>query len=128
MNLFLDDVRLPKDVTWIQLPLVDWTIVRSYEEFIKVIAEKGLPKRISYDHDLGVEAMMYYNNHIDENTIDYSQIKEKTGLDCAKWMVGYCLVKQIAHPPYTVHSINSVGAENIRAVINSYNRYIQNEN
>ena len=38
-NLFLDDMRYPKDVKWIELPLVEWTIVRNYKEFGSFVEE-----------------------------------------------------------------------------------------
>jgi len=86
MNIFLDDERCPKDVKWIELPLVKGTIVRSYDEFIKKIKEYGSPKRISFDHDLSddayaevlrgkmlefnydnVKSFQVFNNQLDEN-------------------------------------------------------------
>lgn len=51
-NLFLDDVRKPTDVKWLDLPPVDWVIVRNYENFEKIIRKAGLPSIISFDHDL----------------------------------------------------------------------------
>ena len=56
--LFLDDERYPKQVTWVNLPLVDWVIVRNYNEFVKKIEEDGMPVFISFDHDLADE---HYN-------------------------------------------------------------------
>lgn len=33
-GLFLDDERVPQDVTWIKYPEnVEWVVVRSYDEF-----------------------------------------------------------------------------------------------
>ena len=51
-NLFLDDERFPCKVSWINLPPVQWEIVRNYSQFIQIITERGLPEHISYDHDL----------------------------------------------------------------------------
>ena len=59
-HLFLDDNRHPKDVTWIELPLVEWTVVRSYKEFVKTVEEFGIPATVSFDHDLGDE---HYNEY-----------------------------------------------------------------
>ena len=37
MKLFLDDLRYPKEVKWIDIGLGPWEIVRSYDEFVKFI-------------------------------------------------------------------------------------------
>ena len=56
-NLFLDDFRMPEDTfNYMPLPIyniVDWHIVRSYQAFIDYIQYAGVPKIISFDHDLG---------------------------------------------------------------------------
>ena len=53
-HLFLDDARKPSDVKWIELPLVNWTIVRNYKEFVETIIKNGIPTTISFDHDLSM--------------------------------------------------------------------------
>ena len=53
--LFLDDLRNPKDVIWVNLPEVEWTVVRNYDDFVNTIIDKGVPTRISFDHDLADE-------------------------------------------------------------------------
>ena len=40
-------------------------------------------------------------------------IMENTGLDCAKWLVEYCLDNNTKLPDYIVHSANPAGKENI---------------
>jgi hypothetical protein len=126
-NVFLDDYRNPSDVTWVTLPSVNWMIIRSYDAFVDIITKKGrLPEFVAYDHDL---ADSHYNvfHSIDENgrlTIDYDKFNEKTGYDCAKWLVDYCMEKGIKHPPYTVHSMNPVGAKNIISYVESYNKTV----
>ena len=72
MKLYLDDIRVPDG---------DWVIVRSYNEFISHIKQYGLPEFISFDHDLADE------HYAGEN---YKNFKEKTGLDCARWLLVYC--------------------------------------
>ena len=83
-KIYLDDVRTPvKD---------GWTVVRSYEEFVDKVVELGLNsiEIISFDHDLGDTAMEEYYNNVSPNfTLNYDNIKEKTGLDCAKWLVNF---------------------------------------
>lgn len=125
--LFLDDERSIKNVTWVTLPPGPWDIVRSYDEFVKVIKENGIPKFISFDHDLGVSPATtqsdidLYNTIIHRslqgNEIDYKLIPAKTGYHCAQWLVQYCMDAKFPIPPYTVHSMNPIGAENIRSLM-----------
>jgi hypothetical protein len=115
MYLYLDDVRTPTDDRW--------EVVRNYDEFVAHIRMKGLENYevISLDHDLGDTAMQeYYNNVRDNYTIDYSNIKEKTGLDCAKWLVAESMTKKIPLPQIYVHSANPIGSANMMGYINNY--------
>ena len=84
--LFLDDLRDPSDCLHymddrknvdVSFYRKKWHIVRNYNAFIQWIETNGLPDFISFDHDLA----------------DYStdETKEYTGMDCAKWLVEYCL-------------------------------------
>ncbi len=116
-NLFLDDIRVPEDVTWIKLPKVEWHIVRNYEEFIHMILTKGIPTFVAYDHDLSDQ---HYTSN--QNEINYNKFREKTGYECAQFLVNQCMNKAIKHPRFAVHSMNPVGRQNIVSYINSYNR------
>lgn len=83
--IYLDDVRTPVNGN-------DWIIVRSYDEFINKVNEVGLKniEFISLDHDLGELAIREYFDNVSPNyTLDYNNIHEKTGYDCAKWLVNY---------------------------------------
>ena len=113
-NLFLDDERFPKNVTWIQLPLVNWIIVRDFKQFVNIIEKRGLPNTVSFDHDLAED---HYRTTIPK--IDY---KEKTGYECAKWLVEYCMERNLNFPNYTVHSMNPIGKQNIISLIDSYKK------
>lgn len=115
MRLYLDDVRTPKDT--------DWEVVRSYDEFVAHIRLHGLEnyELISLDHDLGDTAMNEYYNNVHPNyTLDYSNIKEKTGMDCAKFLVAESMTKGIPLPAIYVHSANPIGSANIMGYINNY--------
>lgn len=90
--LFLDDLRVPTQVSWVRLPRGNWVIARNYRQFVERIETLGLPHFISFDHDLG----MAHNGH-----------------DCAKWLVNYCLDNEESLPEFEVHSTNPVGAVNI---------------
>ena len=126
-NLFLDDIRVPSQVTWVKIPdCQHYTVVRSYQEFVDMINLRGIPEYVCYDHDL---SDVHYNNFhgVDEQgelKIDYSKFEEKTGYDCAKFLVHECFVKGVKHPPYVVHSMNPIGAKNIISYVETYNKNI----
>ena len=121
--LFLDDIRWVEDVRkYCVLPNIndeEWIIARSYKEFVDLITLRGLPKMVCYDHDL---ADSHYGHGLSNDDIPYDSYSEKTGYDCAKWLVNYCIDKQIKHPDYIVHSLNPVGKKNIESYIESYNK------
>jgi hypothetical protein len=130
-NIYLDDVRTPT--------ANEWVVVRNYDEFVAKINELGFDniEHISLDHDLGETAMAEYYNGIKNYTLDYNNIKEKTGMDCTKWLVDefYNL-----HPEYLemgradkkrttpyfpfpkvyVHSANPIGSANMMGYINNF--------
>ena len=122
-NLFLDDVRIPTHVTWADVPQNQhYSVARNYQEFVDLITLRGLPKFVCYDHDL---ADGHYGHGLRGDEIPYDSYKEKTGYDCAKWIVDYCMKKGVKHPPYVVHSMNPVGKQNIISYVESYNKSIK---
>lgn len=122
-KIYLDDVRTPIDPTWI--------VVRSYNEFVTKITEIGLENIdvISLDHDLGDSAMKEWHTNVYHNfKLDYNNITEKTGYDCAKWLVDQWMDGKPVIDVYT-HSANAIGSANIMGYINNYrhiNRLPQN--
>lgn len=113
--LFLDDERMPRDVTWVLIGGVgswgaDWQIVRSLEEAKDWVLRNGFPDVISFDHDLGMD---HYAGNYDDG---------KTGFDFAKWLVEYDMDTNSMPEKfsYTVHSKNPIGSENIRELIDGY--------
>lgn len=120
--LFLDDIRMPTDVRWVKLPNVEWTIIRNYSEFRNIILNLGIPEFVAYDHDLS--DCHYGFVDLNNNEIPYDAYVEKTGYDCCQFLLNQCNNKSIKHPPYAVHSMNPVGASNIRNIIERYNRTI----
>lgn len=127
--LFLDDERNPKDVTWIDLPLYQWTIVRSYREFVDHITQHGIPVVCSYDHDLCDEHYQEYrathdNKVLSKGVFRYDQMKEKTGFHCAAWLANYCVDKCIPIPVYYLHTLNGIGRENMRSILENAQRVI----
>ena len=130
-KIYLDDVRTPVNP--------DWVVVRSYDEFVGKVRELGLEniEVISLDHDLGDTAMKEYFNNVSPNyTLDYSNIEEKTGMDCAKWLVDYYYdnynfaedlisrknkkINGITFPKVYTHSANPIGSANIMGYINNF--------
>lgn len=102
-NLWLDDLRDPKEYC----PFYDdgeliW--VRDYDSFVLIIETRGLPKIVSFDHDLG---------------------EGKDGKDCANFLVNHCMKFEIplSLPEYFVHSQNPVGKENILGWLDNYKKF-----
>lgn len=113
--LYLDDVRIPKDERW--------ELVTNYDEFVQHIELHGLENYdcISLDHDLGEEAMReYYDGVVKHGKINYDNIKEKTGYDCAKWIIQKAISEKKPLPKIYCHSANPVGSDNIINYVNSY--------
>lgn len=130
--LFLDDIRMPTDA-YIYKDKVrlcdassvddnDWTIVRTYDEFVKQIENTRIPDIISFDHDLAEEHMMHYFNCTqDTGIVEYGNLKIKTGKHCAeylvqKWKEG----DRMKTPRCYVHSANRWGTRNIEAILNTF--------
>ncbi len=113
--LFLDDQRLPKDVTWVDLPQLNWVVVRNYKEFISCIKKYNIPSICFFDHDLSYE---------DQNKIE--GYKERTGYDCAKFLIEFCMKTEQQLPKYNVHSLNSVGKQNIISLLENFKNKQQN--
>jgi hypothetical protein len=128
--LFLDDVRNPDDVTWAAFPRDEMIFtVRNHAAFVKHVMISGVPGFVCFDHDLAddhYEAMLKENENDPvkqlETIVDYGS--EKTGYDCAKWLVDYCAEKKRKFPPYIVHSMNPAGKERIAAYIENAKKHL----
>jgi hypothetical protein len=129
--LFLDDIRHPHDVyTYSQQTIFlhkKWEIVRSYREFVRWITINGLPDFISFDHDL---ADMEYTSPPPAADNDQSKEwqeaqvhTEKTGYECAIWLVNYCLDNNFDCPKCYCHSMNPVGSDKIKGLLNQFSTY-----
>lgn len=127
----MDDFRNPMDcINYMRLRVDDsamysrekWIVVRNYEEFVDYITHNGLPYLISFDHDLADEhydPSMYSGNYDDVA----KNFKEKTGMDCAKWLVDYCLDNEKQLPKFVVHSMNPAGTKNISSLLNDFKKF-----
>ena len=128
-KLFLDDIRQPKDainlvpsnynkIFWDN----DWSIVRNYREFVNWILSNGVPDLISFDHDL---ADIHYEVDFSDWEFSSDQLGvEETGLDCAKWLVDYCVDNGSILPKYIVHSANPAGRKNIQSYLDNANKHL----
>jgi hypothetical protein len=112
---------MPEDVTWVKLPSAEWIIARNYADFVTIILSKGLPEFIAFDHDLSDEHY-YPITILGINDIPYISYKEKTGFDCAKWLVDFCIMNNKKLPKYVVHSMNPIGKENIEKYLENFER------
>lgn len=97
VNLYLDDVRACPE---------NFILVTSYEEFVNFIQNQEWPNFISFDHDLGLG---------------------KTGYDCAKFLVEYCLENRLDLPDFFVHSQNPVGKLNIESLLKNFQKFQDTE-
>lgn len=137
-NLFLDDIRQPYSVGDYFSPAdkrvlfrtLEWVIVKNYDEFINTISTMGIPKLIAFDHDLADE---HYTPEEHWTTFETSaawqdaqKYKEKTGYDCALWLIDYLMKGSDPIPEFLCHSQNPVGKERILGVLNRFKRF-QNE-
>lgn len=125
--LFLDDVRIPCDIYRGEALTKNWVLVKNYEQFVACITLNGLPEYVSFDHDLADE---HYNNilYTDEGEIigasSSNEYMEKTGYDCAKWIVDYCFKNGKKMPFFSSHSYNPVGKKNIMEYLNNAKKYM----
>lgn len=99
-KMYLDDIRTP--ITNYDV------IVRSFDKAVEYVKQNGIPKFISFDHDLGCDE----NGNVLKN-----------GHDFAKWLVKMDLEDKYKFPEdfsFNVHSANPIGRNNIEAILNNY--------
>ncbi len=123
--VYLDDLRPKPEDTF----CFRWILLKNYQEFTAYIRQRGVPKFISFDHDLALEhyaAPEFWDDAYNawQATQDFS---ERTGYDCAKWLVGYCMDNDILLPHTTCHSANPSGAANIIALLNNFSIHQRQE-
>lgn len=114
-KVYLDDLRTPIDN--------EWVVCRDYNDFIDKVSEIGLDniETISLDHDLGETAIREYFKNVTTNyVLNYDNIHEKTGYDCAKWLVEQCINNGTKLPLILTHSANPIGSANIMGYINNF--------
>lgn len=127
--LFLDDIRNPKDAfPYTHQPIyisssVIWDVVKNYNEFVEYVTKHN-PKLISFDHDLAdchyapMDAQENYEQW--KAWQDAQEHKEKTGYDCAKWLIEHCMNNNFQCPDFLCHSMNPVGRDNIIQILTRF--------
>ena len=126
--LWLDDYRNPFENDWLNfspIPQPFTTIwVKSYKEFVDYINNNGLPTAICFDHDLGLEvAIKAREKGMSKRQSRKLKQFEKTGFDCAKFLVDYCIDNQLDLPKWNIQSANPVGKENINSLLLNYQKF-----
>ena len=100
VGIFLDDERIPEDVTWVDYKSnIYWIIVRNSTEFFTAL-DKIKPDIISFDHD------------IQEFAFSQRPV-EITGLDILKRFVCNCIQNKQLLPMCVFHTKNICGKENM---------------
>lgn len=130
--LFLDDIRVPENaILWDYkislikasgIPAWKWDIVRSYDEFVKYIDEKGIPDVVSFDNDL----FDVTDSRISEDVLNkqfqmigWQEFSIKTGAHCAEYLVGSCISLKKPIPEYYIHTANSAARPIIREILSA---------
>lgn len=113
-NLFLDDERVPLDVTnFSQDPIykeLSWFVVRTAFSFKAAITEQGIPDVVSFDNDIQ----------------DFSgdEGAEITGYMLAHWLINYCIDHNLKFPRVVqAHSRNCVDQPKILGTFDNARRF-----
>jgi len=110
--IWLDDCRDPfaPGATWIEeyspigIEDVDVIWIDNYAHFIDYLYHNPLPDAICFDHDLG---------------------EEKTGYDCAKYLVDLCMNMHLKLPKWAIQSSNPVGKIDIDTLLKNYQKHCE---
>ena len=106
-KLFLDDIRTV-EMVYKDISTKDFIVVRTFNDFKKVIIQKGIPEFISFDNDLGLDR--------DGNLAP-------DGYASAKWLV-YESGLDLSHLKFNVHSANPVAAKQIKGLLENYLKHL----
>lgn len=124
--IFLDDVRRPKEAflygeskmlcEYSGIPNGCWEIVRNYDDFVKILDEKGLPRAISFDCDLCEAHTIYYINETTRSDIyEWENFEIKCGIHCANYFKS--LLKGDEDIKIYIHTANHVGRRIIKEIL-----------
>ena len=111
--LWLDDARNPfldleGKVPKVKDSILEWVL--NMNNLFSGLKKYGLPDIISFDHDLMSIILQntFWSNY--EENKKYQEwrsetYQEKTGMDCAKWLVDYCIDNDKELPEFYVQPI-----------------------
>ena len=114
INIFLDDERMPDDIKSLigNYYVEEWIIIRNYNDFVQIVnnhlTEINL---VSFDHDIAC---------FEDNV-------EKTGKNCADYLINKCIEENIKFPNWFIHTQNTVGRENLKSSILTYLKYFEDK-
>ena len=128
--LWLDDTRdcFEDNGKWLvfsPIPLDELTEViwvKSYNEFCEYLEEWGIPDACCFDHDL---SLVQVEKGIVKEVLPE---EEKTGKDCADFLVNYCMSNGTPLPIWNCQSANIVGKENINSLLNNFKKFQDESN
>lgn len=123
--LWLDDIRNPFENDWLIFSPIEHPFetiwVKTYNEFTDWITTNGLPDGICFDHDLGRDLQdKKVAGGMSKRQARREREGTKTGMDCAKWLVEYCLDNNLKLPLYNIQSANICGKDNIDGLLKSF--------
>lgn len=128
--IWLDDMRNPYTGSWLIDFAPEYTIenkvvwVKNYNEFKDFIIKNGLPDTIGFDHDLGEDITIEkVKSGVNKKIARKEKKLAKSGFDCAKWLVDYCLDNDLNICDWFVQSANPVGKENINSILSSFKKF-----
>jgi hypothetical protein len=99
--LFLDDLRTPYDAGFKNGAASRFVVARSTMEAVMLVRENGMPKAISFDHDLG---------------------GADTAMVFLRWLANDFWDGNMPVPEFHIHSANPVGKANIASFMSSWHR------
>lgn len=113
-GIFIDDERNPSDVTWIKYDrYIEWVVVRNYNEFKDEIRKNGIPRYISFDHDL---------SDYDDNGREY------TGVCCMKFLIDHVINTNSKLPKKVYfHTQNPIGEQNMKLYYENFLKFQKGE-
>jgi hypothetical protein len=128
-NLFIDDIRSPRDAflqkelayltEYSKIPENEWVVVRNYDDFVKTVEKQGTPSAVSFDQDLCMEHMRYYINFLkNPGYYEWENFKNECGIHCAKYLKDK--LTPDSDIKVFVHSANLEGSAIIREIMSPH--------
>lgn len=120
-GLFLDDERIPSDVTWVDYPdNIEWTVVRTYDKFLEHM-KMGTYSYYSFDHDIQDFYTIPKGTLLAETAFGSAYAEEDIQCEYTGYDASMALCEHINNSlthctvlGYYVHSKNPIGSQNIR--------------